>query len=115
MSIARIARLYKRTVMSVYGLAMQLPIKNLDLYKRALTSETALPNRLWVSGSYERDEWVGDKLAGYLISKMLCELLPSAKVSDLNMIRTRLESNVYMWHMASLLELDKFIVYDARV
>ena len=91
---------------------MQAPIRNWELYQQALTAASALGAQLQ---SLERFEFLGDAVLDVAVRQVLHERYPDASVAPLHSMRDKYISGIFMYRLAALLQLDKFVASNVWV
>ena len=97
---------------------LQIPIKRWPLYKQALTGPTALASsrrRAPQLDSYERSEFLGDAVVEDTVGQLLSAQFGAADAAALRRMQMQLVANVYLYRIAMLLELDKFVAVGVPV
>lgn len=84
--------------------------KDKSLEKTALTHPSAAKNNR--KESYERLEFLGDKLIGMIVAARLWEVYPDASESDLSLMHANLVNTKTMASAAKMIGLDKLLIFD---
>ena len=94
-----------------------MPIRNWPLFQAALCrkgafpgGESNAPKRNAVVQSLERLEFLGDAVVEASVQKLLADRHPDSSPEELRRASGSLVAGVYMYRIAMLLELDKFVV-----
>ena len=80
-------------------------ISNLELYTKAITHKSADKNN-----NYEKLEFLGDRVLGFVISKKLLELYPNEKVGIIDKKLANLVNKNKCFEIGKKLELDNYIL-----
>lgn len=70
--------------------------------------------RLTNGNSYERYEFVGDSVIGFIVAKLLFDMYPSADEGFLTRVRTKLVSGECLSKLARHLGLQRFVIMNQR-
>lgn len=89
-----------------------MPIRDWDLYRQALTAASAIGAQL---RSLERFEFLGDAVLDAAVRQILHARFPDASVEPLGLMRDKYISGIFMYRLAALLQLDKFVATNVLV
>lgn len=89
---------------------IEYKFKDKNLLKTALTHPSATKNDR--SKSYERLEFLGDKLIGVIVAAKLWESYPDASEAQLSVMHANLVNTKTMAQAAKILSLDRQIIVD---
>tara|TARA_B110000014_G_scaffold209524_1_gene161060 strand:- start:188 stop:847 length:660 start_codon:yes stop_codon:yes gene_type:complete len=84
---------------------LNIKFKNLNYLKKSLTHKSHNP-----SNNYEKLEFLGDRILGFVISKKLIELYPNEKEGVLDKKLASLVNKNKCLEVAKLISLEKFIL-----
>ena len=84
---------------------INIKFKNLNYLKKSLTHKSHNP-----SNNYEKLEFLGDRILGFVISKKLIELYPNEKEGVLDKKLASLVNKNKCLEVAKLISLEKFIL-----
>ena len=84
---------------------INIKFKNLDYLKRSITHKSYDP-----LNNYEKLEFLGDRILGFVISKKLIELYPDEKEGLLDKKLASLVNKKKCFDVAKSLNLEKFIL-----
>ena len=84
---------------------INIKFKNLNYLKKSLTHKSHDP-----SNNYEKFEFLGDRILGFVISKKLIELYPNEKEGVLDKKLASLVNKNKCLEVAKLISLEKFIL-----
>lgn len=88
-------------------------VKDISLYLRAFTHKSALKKYI-LSESFETLEFMGDSVLGFIITKMLFDKYENLQEGFLTKARTKLVRGNTLAHIASCLNLDKWVLMDDK-
>ena len=89
-------------------------IKNLGLYQKAFTHKSALKEYENLTESFETLEFIGDSVLGFVITKYLFDRYENKQEGFLTKARTKLVRGETLAHIASHLNLDKYVIMDEK-
>ncbi|KAI3436039.1 hypothetical protein D9Q98_002096 [Chlorella vulgaris] len=89
-------------------------VRDMDLYRTALTHKMALPPTLRLEKSYERLEFLGDSVLGLTCRTLLMRRLPARAEGDMTRQNSRLVSGASNARRAEWLSLDRYLLLDPR-
>lgn len=89
-------------------------INNLSLYQKAFTHKSALKEYPHLTESYERLEFIGDSVLGFVITRYLYESYPKEQEGFLTKARTKLVRSECLASISRKLDLARFILMDEK-
>ena len=89
---------------------LELPFIDTRLLDQALTHRSFVNERGTQGGDYERLEFLGDSILGFLISERLFELYPDNAEGELSRMRAYLVSEDVLAPIASKLNIGKYLL-----
>lgn len=89
-------------------------INNLSLYQKAFTHKSALKEHPECTESYERLEFIGDSVLGFIITRFLYESYPSEQEGFLTKARTKLVRSECLANISRKLGLSRFVLMDEK-
>lgn len=90
--------------------ALELSFTDVRLLDQALTHRSFVNERGIQGGDYERLEFLGDSILGFLISERLFELYPDSAEGELSRMRAYLVSEDALAPIASKLNIGKYLL-----
>ena len=88
-------------------------IKDINIYRTAFTHKSAL-KRYNIEESFETLEFMGDSVLNFVITKFLFDRYKERQEGFLTKARTKLVRSETLAHIASKLELDRWILMDDK-
>lgn len=88
------------------------PVYNIESYRQVFKHKSACRDDN--SGSYERLEFLGDSILGFIITRHLFETFPDADEGFLTKARTKLVSGKFLGTIARKMGLDQFVVMNEK-
>ncbi|PRW59825.1 ribonuclease III [Chlorella sorokiniana] len=89
-------------------------VRDLSLYRAALTHKSALPPELRVAQSYERLEFLGDAVLSLACRTLLMERCPTSDEGEMTKLGSLLVSGASNARYAAFLGLEHYLVLDPR-
>lgn len=90
-----------------------IPVKDVSLYRQALTAASALPPDEAVTGSYQRLEFLGDAVLALAVRTHLMQRYPQSTEGSLTIVQHALVDSRALLRMAVYLKLERYIVANA--
>jgi dsRNA-specific ribonuclease len=111
---SRLQSLPSRVPVYQRWLALQLPIKNVEIYKQALTDKSVLPVEE-ASKSNTRLAFLGYGYSTVIVRDLLLEKCPLATPKQLSQMVSSLHALPALHTIGLMMELDKFVVMKVKV
>jgi ribonuclease-3 len=92
--------------------AIGMRVLNFDKYLKVFTHKSA--SRATGRQSYERYEFLGDSVIGFVIATHLCDRFPTADEGFMTKVRIKLVSGAFLAGLAQKLGLSRFVVMHQR-
>jgi ribonuclease-3 len=89
-------------------------INNLSLYQKAFTHKSSLKEHPHLGESYERLEFIGDSVLGFVITRFLYESYPNEQEGFLTKARTKLVRSECLAAISEKLNLARFVLMDEK-